>query len=148
MSARTFSISAAPGSLPLRPCALRMRPRMLSRALTVELPEGLPRRGRHVAPVGPAVDAGQAVDQLVAAAHPRADARGDTREGGIKPRPARHERPCAQRRALAEGTLLRVELALAQLAHEIRQRNLHRADHLALPAEGGRVREVSRVLDA
>ena len=66
----------------------------------------------------------------------------------IKPRPRREEAPRGQPRAHRRGREMPLEFALAPVAHQLRQRDAHRAHFLAAPAEGRGVRQMPGVLDA
>jgi hypothetical protein len=60
----------------------------------------------------------------------------------------RQPAPQRKRRAFAPGPQAALDLLLAQLAHQVGQRNLHRADGAALVAQRGGLRQVDGVLDA
>ena len=66
----------------------------------------------------------------------------------VKFRPRREEAPRGEPRAHRRGRQMPLEFALAPVAHQVGQRNAHRADFLAAPAEGRGVRQVAGVLDA
>src|SRR5688572_6590312 len=112
----------------------------------VQLTES-PAFGRgQVALRGPAGGAGDALQPPVGAAHPGKQPRRQRRHHRIRPRPARAPAPRRERQALGPGAQRALELPLAQLAHEIGQRDLHRAHDAALVAEGRGVGQVERVL--
>ncbi len=62
--------------------------------------------------------------------------------------PAREEGPQRQVGAHRVRRQVALEFALAPVAHQLGQRDLHRADALAFAAEGGGVRQMAGLLDA
>src|SRR3546814_1580434 len=65
----------------------------------------------------------------------------------IELRPPGEERPEGEAAAHGGGREVPLELTIAPVAHHLRQRNAHRADRFAAPAEGRGVGQVPGLVD-
>src|SRR5262249_38378704 len=72
---------------------------------------------------------------------------GEARRGAIEARSTSEERPELQPSAVALRSKPLLELALPPMPHHARQRDLHRTDGFAPPAECGRVGKMSGLVD-
>src|SRR6185312_3110601 len=107
----------------------------------IEVAERLALRCRQIAVTRPAGAAEQAMNESSPAAGPMAQPRRDARKGAVE-RGARCEPgPDFEPQTFRPRPQSALDLLLAQLAHQIRQRNLHRTHNPALVAERRRVRQ-------
>ena len=140
-------------SLPVTPSERRMLARMSSRALMRTLPlRSRCQRAWKVSPCG----AGKSryfVQPLASGSHakrPRAaagkaeSAHGDAGREPVEGRALGEEAPELEAGAHRRRRQVPLEFALAPMAHELRQRDAHRAHALAAPAEGRGVGQVAR----
>jgi hypothetical protein len=96
----------------------------------------------------PAAGQRQRTDAAFLATQPLEHPRTDARQRLVQRRTQRRERPGMEGRAFVPGPQAALDLAFAQLAQQVGQRNLHRTDDAALPAQCCRLRQVEGVLDA
>src|SRR6478672_7220223 len=100
-------------------------------SLAVQVAECAARRCGHVAAHAPLLAEGEPMDGTVAAGHATQHAHTDPARERIQRGPQRNPRPCLECRALAPGPHVLAELALAQLALQVGQRDLDRAHDAA-----------------
>ena len=102
----------------------------------------------QVAAAGPTAGKRQLAEPSALASHQPQRHRGGACRQPIQRRPAREERPQRQIGAHHRRREMALELALAPVAHQLGQRDLHRTDALALAAERRGIRQMSRLVHA
>ena len=106
--------------------------------------EGLALRRRRVAVRRPAAGQRQRAKRPLPAGEMRQRAHGEIASPGGRARAPGEERPEPRPQRAGAGDRCALELALAPVAHQLRQRDPHRADALAAAAEGRGVGQIGR----
>ena len=104
-------------------------------------------RRRQVAIGGPAARERQRTEMPLAATDQMQGPHGDAGRGPVELRPRREIAPELEPAAHRGGRQVSLELALAPVPHQLRQRNAHRADRLAAAAERGGVGQMRGFVD-